>query len=88
MSQIENPFILKLHYCFQSKENVYFITDFLPGRDLSYYVAKNNKRILSDKNIKYLVSEVVLALETLHKNNIIYRDLKPENILLDCAGHA
>jgi serine/threonine protein kinase len=30
---------------------------------------------------------VLLAVEFLHKNNILYRDLKPENILIDEKGH-
>ena len=33
------------------------------------------------------MGEILLGIEALHANNIIYRDLKPENILLDSAGH-
>jgi serum/glucocorticoid-regulated kinase 2 len=43
--------------------------------------------MLSHKNIKVIICEVILALEELHKNRIIFRDLKPENILVDCSGH-
>lgn len=34
-----------------------------------------------------IFAEVVLALEYLHENDIIYRDLKPENIIMDADGH-
>ncbi|KNC71823.1 serine/threonine protein kinase [Sphaeroforma arctica JP610] len=36
---------------------------------------------------RFYVVEIVLALEYLHQQNIIYRDLKPENILIAQHGH-
>lgn len=33
-------------------------------------------------------AEIVLALEYLHKQKIIFRDLKPDNVVYDEDGHA
>ena len=42
---------------------------------------------LEEKKAIFYISEILLALEYLHKEKIIYRDLKPENILIDFDGH-
>ena len=73
------PFILDLHYCFQSANYLYLIIDYCPNGDF-----RNLKYI---NNIRLFFAEVILAFEHIHKHNIIYRDLKPENILLDSTGH-
>ena len=31
--------------------------------------------------------EILLAIDELHKNNIVYRDMKPENIVICEDGH-
>jgi len=40
-----------------------------------------------ENKIKFYAAEIFLALEKLHKENIVYRDLKPENILMTASGH-
>lgn len=45
------------------------------------------KRKLSEHEARLYICEVIIAIEYLHKNNIIFRDLKPENIVLDRSGH-
>ena len=42
---------------------------------------------MADDDIRFYISEIVLAVDRLHNMNIIYRDLKPENILIDSTGH-
>jgi serine/threonine protein kinase len=42
----------------------------------------------SEEKAKFYLIEVLLALQELHKNGIIFRDLKPDNVVLDSDGHA
>ncbi len=84
LKMVNSPFISKLQYAFQTEENLYLILDFCAGGDLSFYI---NYKNISVQSAKIIIAELILAIEHLHKNNIIYRDLKPENILIDENNH-
>lgn len=36
--------------------------------------------------IKYYFGCILISIEYLHSNNIVYRDIKPENSVVDCKG--
>ena len=61
------------------------LTDFMIGGEIYYLLQKKGN--FTEKQTKFYICELVLAIGCLHKNQIIYRDLKPENILLDKDGH-
>ena len=85
LQNFNHPFISKLSYAFQDYEKLYLVTDFMPGGDLMHKLISYGK--LSEKNSKLYASELFLAIDFLHKNDIIFRDLKPDNILIDEIGH-
>ncbi|XP_048468975.1 ribosomal protein S6 kinase 2 alpha-like isoform X2 [Rhincodon typus] len=82
---VNHPFIVKLHYAFQTEGKLYLILDFLRGGDLFTRLSK--EVMFTEEDVKIYLAELALALDHLHGFGIIYRDLKPENILLDEEGH-
>lgn len=85
LEKIKHPFIVSLHYAFQTKLKLYLVTEFMQGGELFYHLRK--ERRFEEEKAKFYICEIIVALEYLHSQNCIYRDLKPENILLGSDGH-
>ena len=61
------------------------IMDFVNGGELFYHL--NNCGKFPEDRARFYTAEMVLAIQYLHEEGIVYRDLKPENILIDYEGH-
>lgn len=81
----KHPFIVGLHYAFQTPQRLYFVLDYCPGGELFYHLTRMKK--LPEHMACFYAAEITLALEHLHSLGVVYRDLKPENILLTKDGH-
>lgn len=85
LEAVKHPFIVNLHYAFQSVGKLYLILEYLPGGEM--FTQLEREGVFLETTARFYSTEVILALEHLHKIGVIYRDLKPENILLDRKGH-
>ncbi|KAJ4472255.1 Pkinase-domain-containing protein [Lentinula aciculospora] len=82
---LESPFLVGLKFSFQTEHDLYLVTDFKSGGELFWHLQRETR--FTEERARFYIAELILALEHLHKYNIVYRDLKPENILLDATGH-
>ena len=90
MDASDHPFISRMHYAFQNDRQLFFVLDFCAGGDLYYHLTRmKNSRFkhFSEEATQFYVAELILALEHLHNQGIVYRDLKLENVMLDEDGH-
>jgi len=85
MREACHPFIVKMFGSFTDQKNYNFIIEYCPGGNL-FELLRKLKRLPS-KMALYYFCEMLLAVQYLHRKNIIFRDIKAENILLDANGH-
>lgn len=85
LAAVKHPFVVQLYFAFQSPAKLYMVMDFVQGGDF-FTLMRKFKRMPEDW-VRIYIAEIAMALEHLHKMDIVYRDLKPENILLCDDGH-
>ncbi|KAG8199935.1 hypothetical protein JTE90_006182 [Oedothorax gibbosus] len=81
----QSPFLVTLHYAFQTDSKLHLVLDYVSGGELFTHLYQRDH--FTEDEVRIYVGEIILALEHLHKLGIIYRDIKLENILLDSEGH-
>jgi serum/glucocorticoid-regulated kinase 2 len=82
---VNHPYIVSLHYAFQTATALCLVMDFVPGGELFMHLKQHVR--FKEPDAKIWSAEILLALEYLHSMDIVYRDIKPENVLLDRQGH-
>ncbi|KAK3596286.1 hypothetical protein CHS0354_030661 [Potamilus streckersoni] len=86
MAKATSPWITKLHFAFQDKDNLYLVMEFHAGGDLLSLLSRHDD-ILEEDMARFYLAEITLGINSLHLMGYVHRDIKPENILLDYQGH-
>eukprot|EP00927_Polykrikos_kofoidii_P031445 TRINITY_DN27033_c0_g1_i1.p1 TRINITY_DN27033_c0_g1~~TRINITY_DN27033_c0_g1_i1.p1 ORF type:complete len:1057 (-),score=192.34 TRINITY_DN27033_c0_g1_i1:83-3040(-) len=86
LCQLDHPFMLKLTASFETADSIYMLTELFTGGQL-YEVINDELGVLDRYDAQFYVGSIVIMLEALYEQDIIYRDLKPENVMLDSHGY-
>ncbi|XP_077058234.1 serine/threonine-protein kinase N1b isoform X1 [Siphateles boraxobius] len=84
VNSAQHPFLVNLFACFQTPEHVCFVMEYTAGGDLMMHIHAD---VFSETRSVFYSACVVLGLQFLHDNKIVYRDLKLDNLLLDTEGY-
>ncbi|CAM9706903.1 unnamed protein product [Heterosigma akashiwo] len=82
-----HPFILDMHYAFQTELYCVLVLRLVTAGNLQDAIDESALGRLGEEQARFYTAEVALALFHLHDMGLMYRDLKPRNVLLNQDGH-
>ena len=86
LQKLNHENILKIRDKWSNEERneLCFVTDIIQNGSLRNYF---KQRKINLKSVKQICRQILLALDYLHRNNVIHRDLKCDNIFIDTSNN-
>ncbi|EUD65514.1 CAMK protein kinase [Plasmodium inui San Antonio 1] len=75
----EHKNLMKIYDIYDDDKNFYMIMEKLYGKELFNFLVY--KKQVKESVCKYILSQILQAVNYLHHHNIIHRDIKPENLM-------
>jgi len=82
---VGHPFLVQLLTFFPTKESLCYVMEYVEGGTIRSLLSRLKR--FNEDMVRFYAAEIILALNFLHKCDIVHRDIKPENVLLDRDGH-
>ena len=83
--KIDHPFIMKMVKYLKNDNYIFFINEYIKGKELWEVI--RDIGLLNKEQTQYYGGSILLAIDYLHKQKIIYRDIKPENVMVSVKGY-
>ena len=84
LKKIDHPNIMKIYEFFEDEKNIYLINEYCGGGDVANL--HNKYGVFPEFLLKYIMSQVFLAISFLHSNKVVHGDIKRENIAFVYEG--
>ena len=81
LKKLRHPNIVHLYSIIETEKQILILMEYIQGQELFHYILLKKK--ISEEEACYYFSQIVSAVEYLHKLKIAHRDVKSENILID-----
>jgi protein kinase X len=83
LSKTNHPFIVQAYHTYKDERNLNMLLEYVPGGEL----LSEARQCFENDTAKFYAAQLVMALQYLHADNIIYRGMVPDNLLIDKTGY-
>lgn len=83
-AQISAPHIVKYLPKADDKQFLYMVTEYIDGQTLRDWIDNHPNPDLSE--VKEIILQIITAIRSLHRQDMVHRDLKPDNVMIDRSG--
>ena len=83
--KIDHPFIMKMVKYLKNESYIFFINEYIKGKELWEVI--RDIGLLNKEQTQFYGGSMLLAIDYLHKQKVIYRDIKPENVMVNEKGY-
>ena len=81
LKKLKHENIIQVEECFFDENNYYVISEFCKFGSLDDYINKN--KTFTENQTKYIILQLLKAIQYLNSKNFVHTDIKPENILIE-----
>lgn len=82
--RLSNSHVMKIKRGSENSRFLYHICEYIDGHTLAQWMFDNPKPSLAQ--VRDIIGQIIIALRSFQRLEVIHRDLKPDNIMIDAYG--